>query len=247
MSRHGHRFFVDEQLSEHQKLSLPASQSRQIADVLRLRGGDEIRLFNGNGSEYEAVVDSSDRAAVKVTIAAEKQGIALPGSPIHLALALLKADRFEWALQKVTELGVSRIVPLATEHSVIALRVDRAERRRKRWKRIVIEAAEQSGRCTVPEIASVSTLVGLLEEPADRQSVVLWEDEQRTLLSAMPIDLARPVLLIVGPEGGFSDAELDLARRAGVISASLGRLTLRSETAAVAAAAIISGRIAQSA
>lgn len=244
MSRHGHRFFVPEHLTEHLEVLLPANQSRQISEVLRLKNGDEIRLFNGDGSEYVAIIDSNDRATTKVTVAGSQPGISLPDPSIDLALALLKADRFEWALQKVTELGVSRIVPLVTEHSVIALRVDRAERRQKRWKRIVIEAAEQSGRCTVPEIASVSTLVDLLAEPTGHQMILLWENEQRTLLSSMQFDSMRPLLLVVGPEGGFSDAELDLATHAGAATASLGKLTLRSETAAVAATAIVAGRLA---
>ncbi len=169
-------------------------------------------------------------------------GSRLQEPPIHIALAMIKSDRFEWALQKVTELGVARFIPMITEHCVISLRVDREARRRERWLRIVTEASEQSGRCTLPAIDPIVAFEDLMCRTVGAEVVLLWEDETARALTAMSFNPGRPIVLLVGPEGGFSSAEIEMAKRAGVKTASLGRLTLRAETAAVAAAAMLVGQ-----
>lgn len=178
------------------------------------------------------------RSEVAVRIERREAGIPVPAPPLHLALALIKQERFEWALQKVTELGVARLIPITTERTVISFSVDRALQRQLRWQRIAEEAAEQSGRSTVPLIEPVSSLEEVLAEESDRRVVMLWEDEQAVELLTMIDDMC-PSLLLVGPEGGFSPAEIELARQRGATTASLGPLTLRAETAAVAAAAVV--------
>ncbi len=242
LSRHGHRFFIDDSLSVGARVNLSQQQSHQVANVLRLQSGDQIVLFNGDGSEYRAVISEIDRSATAVDIVSTEVGFTLPGPPIHVALALIKSDRFEWALQKVTELGAERFIPMITEHSVISLRVDREARRRERWLKIAAEASEQSGRCTIPAIDPVVAFDDLICRIDATQTYLLWEEESTTALTAMRFDPDRPIVLLVGPEGGFSSAEIEMAKQAGVKTASLGHLTLRAETAAVAAAAMIVGR-----
>lgn len=207
-----------------------------------MRNGDRIELFNGDGLNYSSSIVNTGRSRVTVNIDRSDPGAELPQPPLHLALAIIKSDRFEWAVQKATELGVRRIIPMVTEYCVISLRVDREERRRQRWERIVIEASEQSGRCTVPEVTQVTSFADVIGDTSSNQPVLLWEDEPTSALTAMSFDTQRPLVILVGPEGGFSPAEIEAARGTGVSTATLGRLTLRSETAAVAAVAMLVGR-----
>ncbi len=222
-------------------VDLPQPVARQVSSVLRLRVGDHVGLFNGDGVEHDAVITEVLRLSVTVVIAEEIPTVALPNPPIQLALAMIKSDRFEWALQKATELGVDRIIPMVTAQTVISLRVDREERRRQRWTKIVVEAAEQCGRSTLPMIDPVTPYDVLLDSTGIRP-VVLWEDETTTPLMSLPLSGDLPVRLIVGPEGGFTVDEIGAARSVGATTVSLGRLTLRAETAAVAAVAILVGR-----
>jgi len=237
LSRHGHRFYLTAPIDVGTHLTLPDDQSRQIGTVLRLATGDTIALFNGDGFEYFASIVRVQRSEVEVQIVRREPGILIPQPALHMALSLIKQDRFEWALQKVTELGVERVIPMTTERTVISFSVDRASQRLQRWQRIVAEAAEQSGRATVPVIDAVTSFTEVLTAVSDRQAVVLWEDEQAAGLPMLFGD-ARPLLLLIGPEGGFSPAEIALARKSGALTASLGPLTLRAETAAVSAAAV---------
>ncbi len=241
LSRHGHRFFVQRPLSIGLTLALDPSQSKQITSVLRLREGDHVDLFNGDDRTYDAVVRSSTRSAVAVEVVDSENGPAPLSPPVWLALALIKADRFEWAIQKATELGIGRIFPMESEQSVISLRVDRAERRLDRWRRIAVEAAEQSGRCTVPEICEPLEYSDIVAATSECQPILLWEDESTTPLTLIGLD-RRPVLLIVGPEGGFTHDEVEVSRAKGIQLASLGPLVLPAETAAIAAIAMLAGR-----
>lgn len=218
-------------------LALSDQASRQIVSVLRLKPGDIIRLFNGDGSEYTTEITDVRRGVVAVRIMRREPGVARLAPSLTVGLALIKHDRFEWALQKLTELGVDQVIPMATERTVLSFRVDRATQRFARWQRIVTEAAEQSGRATLPEIGPVAGIADVLAENTEAHAIVLWEDEQAVNLPRLLDD--RPTLLLIGPEGGFSAAEVDRAREWGCQTASLGPLTLRAETAAVAAAAMM--------
>jgi len=237
LSRHGHRFYLPDTLATGMSYSLPDQTSRQIVNVLRLKPGDEIRLFSGDGSEFSAEITDVRRGIVAVRVARRDPGIAQLSPSLTVALSLIKHDRFEWALQKLTELGVDRVIPMATERTVLSFRVDRAAQRFARWQRIVVEAAEQSGRATLPAIEPATEFSDVLAVHAESRAIVLWEDEQAVDLPRLLDD--RPTLLFIGPEGGFSAAEVDLAREMGCDTASLGPLTLRAETAAVAAAAMM--------
>jgi 16S rRNA (uracil1498-N3)-methyltransferase len=237
LSRHGHRFYLVRPLEVGANFTLPDDQSRQVGTVLRLAPGDRIALFNGDGFEYSAAIVGIRRSAVDVQVMQREPGIVIPPPALQMALALIKQDRFEWALQKVTELGVERVIPMTAERSVISFSVDRVAQRLQRWQRIVAEAAEQSGRATIPVVDPVANFPEVMADPSDRQAVVLWEDERAVGLPTL-LDDARPLRLLVGPEGGFSPAEIALAHDCGALTASLGPLTLRAETAAVAAAAI---------
>lgn len=232
-----HRFHVDLPPGAVAGLvvSLADPVAHQIARVLRMRSGDVVHLFDGHGGEWRAFIQSGGGSAVTATL----DGFLDDPTPMRsvvLCLGLLKGEKFDWVIQKSTELGIAQIVPVVTERSVPgAVRL-------ARWRRIAVEASEQSGRTTIPEITPPMPLRDALNfqsvhlGPACR--VICWEDE-RTVPFLAPVRLARaagtPVFLYVGPEGGFSATEVDLAVGCGAQAVWLGSLILRSETAAIAA------------
>lgn len=219
-----------------ERAHLEGGQARQILQVLRLRRGDRILLFDGSGREYEAAIERSTPQGVEVFIVGRKGP--LPPSPFFVTLAqgLPKAPKMDLIVQKATELGVDRILPLRCERSVLK------EGKLERWRRIAVEAAEQCGRVTVPEIQEVQDLRGYLDGyPGRDQALVLWEGERLQGLKAFlrSIAPARRLTILVGPEGGLSQEEVALAKERGFVAVSLGRRIFRSETAVLVALALI--------
>jgi len=200
----------------------------QIRNVLRLRPGAEVAVFDGSGVEWLARLQG-DTAELARPIERPSE----PQTQLTLYQALIKPAHFEYVLQKGTELGVSRFVPFVAERSVTT------GEKLTRWKAIVVEAAEQSGRRTVPEISSVLSFDQALVE-ATREGVPFmpWEGCDRPRLGSVHRH-ARHLTLIVGPEGGLSEAEVKAARARGVVTVSLGQRILRSETAAIVAATLL--------
>ncbi|HET9017047.1 MAG TPA: RsmE family RNA methyltransferase, partial [Thermomicrobiaceae bacterium] len=190
--------------------------------MLRLRSGDPVVLFDGGGSEFPGLIVSLTAAGVTVAVGLPRASRADPVPAITLATSLLKADRFDWVVQKATELGVARIVPLLAERTVVSFRDGQATGRVARWERIAIEAAEQSGRVIVPEVNEPLPLAMLIGEVTRQPTVVCWENEHRTSLDdVLPPDVPE-LLLIVGPEGGLTHDEVYRLVAAGARAASLG-------------------------
>jgi len=239
MSRHGHRFYVPQALLPGTALALPEETARQISRVLRLRPGDWVTLFAGDGSEVPATIEVVRGNAVTVRLGQPIPGRRLPLPPITLAPSLLKQDRIELVVEKATELGVERIVPLVAQRCVVTVSPEAIRRRLERWRRVAIEAAEQCGRASLPVIEPPRTLPELIPELGSHQAVLLWEGAEAQPLAAVELTPEWPVLLLVGPEGGWTPDEVEHLRAAGAALASLGPLTLRSETAALAAIAQI--------
>ena len=237
MTRRPPRFFVEAPLAPGDTVSLAPEQARQVSLVLRLGTGDPVILFNGDGLDYRATLAALGRSRANVVIDAVGTAPAYPPPAITLALAPIKAERFDWAVQKATELGVTAIVPLESERAVVSLPTGRASHRVERWRRIAVEAAEQCGRATVPRIEAPLRFEDAIWRAAAESAVLLWEDERRTTLAALPLRGLSSLWLLVGPEGGFSSTEVTLARAAGIWTATLGPLVLRAETAAIAALA----------
>lgn len=231
-----HRFYLPAPLPPGESVALTEEQARQAARVLRLAPGAPVVLFNGDGQEVPGTIEDCAPRRVTVRLGEPRAGRSCPVPAIHLAQALIKADRFDWVVQKATELGVARITPLATSRTVVSLPVERARQRRERWQRIAVEAAEQSGRVTIPEIDEPATLDDLLPLMARIPALVCWENEAMPL-HRVRLPTAGPLLVVIGPEGGFTREEIAAAVDAGARTVSLGPLILRSETAALAALA----------
>jgi 16S rRNA (uracil1498-N3)-methyltransferase len=228
----GHRFHVPE-AAPGARVTLPEHSAHHARDVLRLRTGAEVRLFDGRGAEFEAVLDSVARQGVSASITG--RAAARPESPLHLVLAVspLRGDRMELVVQKATELGVAEIRPVITVRTDAAARPALKGSRQERWDKVASGAAEQCGRAVVPYVAPTTTLAVLLDEAFEGLKLLFLERDTPSTLSGLP--RPRRVLLLVGPAGGWEEAEVARATAAGFLTAGLGPRILRAETAALAA------------
>jgi 16S rRNA (uracil1498-N3)-methyltransferase len=229
------RFYVPDALASESTIELTAEQARQLRTVLRLRPGDALTLFDGSGREAGATLTQLTGTSATASVISVTRPLREPGLRLTIGLALIKPAAFELAVQKLTELGLARIVPLITDRAVVSYRDARDwERRAVRLERILREAAEQAERVTLPELAAPMRLPDLL----DRQPVVaLVERSDAEPLRRIPF--VADTALAIGPEGGWSPAERVLLEQRAWAAASLGNLILRAETAAIAAATII--------
>lgn len=232
-----HRFFVPDPdgYEPGQTVLLPAATAHQVRNVLRMHAGDHVLLLDDAGYEYDGVLTAVSRREVVVAVEEKRPSVNEPAVQISLYQSLLKRDNFEWVLQKGTELGVRRFVPLEVSRNV-------AEFKRKkltRWRRIVTEAAEQSGRGRIPTIAAAVTLPAALTSLAvDCALMPAVAVDDRTVAAVLAEKRPLSVALFIGPEGGFAPAEVALAQQHGVTPVTLGPRILRAETAALVSATL---------
>jgi 16S rRNA (uracil1498-N3)-methyltransferase len=219
-------------------VDLPEQAAHHARQVLRLRAGAAVRVFDGAGAEFEAVLDEVSRRTVSARL--RHAVTPRPESPLRLVLAVspLKGDRMEVVVQKATELGVAEIWPVVTYRTDAAARPALQGSRSERWERVASGAAEQCGRAVVPHVPPTTTLDGLLARPFDGARAVLLETPGHPALASLPVDASSPLLLLVGPAGGFEPAEAQALQAAAFAAVSLGPRILRAETAAVAAVAV---------
>lgn len=233
-----HRFFVAPQTLRADRVTLTGAQARQIATVLRLRAGDEITLV-ADGAEAVVALETVRSAWVTALVRERGFTAAEPTLALTLALPVLRGDHDEEIVEAVTQLGASRIVPFTSARSVVR---SLSEAKRSRWERIAREAAETARRGRVPSIEPARAwkdLFAVLPAPV----FVAWEGERRARLRDVLPQTARALSLVIGPEGGIADDEIALAREGGAITVSLGGRNLRSETAAIAAVALVMDRL----
>lgn len=227
------RFHVPAPLTVSSTLDLPEAVAHHAARVLRLRSGNAITLFNGSGGEYAARITAVGKHAVTVSVERYDPVERESPLPITLVQAVSSGERMDLTIQKAVELGVARIVPVESERCVVQLKGERAAKRMAHWQQVVVSACEQCGRNRIPEVRMISPLdVWLAAEEKYTQRWVLLPGAE-TALRDLPRP-QRPIELLVGPEGGLTEAEVDAARRAGYQPIRLGPRVLRTETAAPA-------------
>jgi 16S rRNA (uracil1498-N3)-methyltransferase len=230
------RIYTPQPLFEGAVLTLEAAASKHLGQVLRLGGGDPLVLFNGNGQDYRGVIETVARGAARVRI--EHAGEAEPPAvlDIRLAIGVSRGERMDLALQKAVELGVSALVPVFTERSVVRLRDARLDKRVQHWRGVVIGACEQSGRRRLPELAEPQPVSNwLADAPAGG---LLLDHRASQPISSLPSPDGC-LTLLVGPEGGLAPKERDAARARGFVAVTLGPRIMRTETAPLAAIAAI--------
>jgi 16S rRNA (uracil1498-N3)-methyltransferase len=248
-----YRFFVaSEMIKERSVLINDSALTHQLSNVLRLGEGDTITLLDNSGWEYRVVLESVSRGEAHGVVTGKTLGRSEPQVKLALYVALLRGERFEWVLQKGTELGITTFVPVVCERSVVDDIASIGVTKLERWQRIIREAAEQSTRAKLPKLQP-AMLFALACDHAARRShaFLLWEGDGaatlRALLRQSGADFgaetgAHPPLSIAlfsGPEGGFTPSEITTARNYGIKLATLGPRILRAETAPLAAASAV--------
>jgi len=240
-----HRFFIPPEWIDQEKVVITGKLVHQLRNVLRLRSGDRIVVLDNTGWEYEIALKRVARGYVEGVVRGVRSAVE-PNTKITLYQALLKGVKFEFILQKCTELGVSGFVPMVCERCVARSPKDK---RVERWQRIIVEAAEQSGRGMLPTLEP-ALLFQKACGSAMGFSLLAWEGEQASRLrAALRSEIYRQkiistknplsVNLFIGPEGGFSPFEVEFAQGCGIVPISLGSRVLRAETAGLVAATAI--------
>ena len=232
------RIYVELELAAGAEVLLPPAASTHLLRVLRLRPGAALTLFNGRGGEYAAeLAAGTGRSAARVLVGA--QTAVERESPLHITLlqGVARGERMDFIVQKATELGVQRIVPLSCEFSVVRLDAAALRRRVEHWRAVAIAACEQCGRNRLPQVDTITELEAACGGGTDELKLVLVPQAPATL--SMLAQGSRPVMLLVGPEGGLSGREQLLAHRHGFQACRLGPRILRTETAPLAALAAL--------
>ncbi|MFT5576713.1 MAG: 16S rRNA (uracil1498-N3)-methyltransferase [Bermanella sp.] len=216
-------------------IKLDETASRHLCQVLRLSAGHPLTVFNGQGQAFAAEIELADRKRALVRVGAEKASDPQPPLAIHLGIALSKGDRFDWVVQKATELGVSHITPLQTQRVDVRLNRERAEKKLRHWQQIIISACEQCGRNTLSALSEITALDQWLAISADEKWVLCPDNAQALATEHRPTSVA----LLIGPEGGLDEMEIAHAQKSGFKALQLGPRVLRTETAPLAAIAIL--------
>ncbi|MCU1350301.1 MAG: methyltransferase, RsmE family [Acidobacteria bacterium] len=228
-----HRFFVPD-INLDDVTTLTGEELHHAARVVRVREGEEVELFDGRGAIVTARVEALTREKAMLRVTGPVTETRESPLALHLAMAIINLDKFELVLQKATELGVRSIVPIVSER--VEIRAERYRGKQERWEKIIFEAVKQCGRARVPELAPPLDFTDAIV----RGGVKLFLDADVTPAAA-PETLGEATLFI-GPEGGWSDEELALARANGALFQRLGPRRLRAETAAIAACTIFAAR-----
>jgi 16S rRNA (uracil1498-N3)-methyltransferase len=239
-------FFVTPDAVTPPMIRVTGDLLHHLRDSLRLHPGDSLTLNDGCGTSYRVEVTHITSHAIDTRIIGQHTEPARRTSPIVLGQALIKGDKMDWIIQKATELGVDTIVPIHSTHSVIKPRPERLEHQRSRWERIACDAAQQSERWTIPTIAGPVDLAQICRQYASASvKGMLAERSSGPSLATMPLpqDHQSPIVLLVGPEGGWAPDEQRLAKEQGFLPLTLGPRILRAETAAIAALSILQSRL----
>ena len=250
------RVYVDAPVAAGKRVVVEGSAANHIARVLRLRSGDSLTVFDGSGGEFGARIEEFRKEAVVVTVEEHRPLDRESPLPLTLVQGISRGERMDWIIQKATELGASRIVPVFTKRSVVRLDEKQAERKLQHWRAITVAACEQCGRNRIPDLAAPVDFFDMLAgdspsrpDSAGRPDPAGHSDSAsatRVLLSPTGDlriddlqDVGKGITVLIGPEGGLEDVEQEAAITAGFKAVRLGPRVLRTETAAIAALTII--------
>jgi len=225
------RLYQTQPLQVGDTVELDDNALRHSIQVLRLKPDDQLVLFNGDGHDYQARLISVTKKQARAHI--EQSSVVINESPLytHLALGIAKGERMDYAIQKAVELGINRLTPLQTQRCVVQLDDKRAQKRQQHWQGIIQGACEQSGRARLPQFDPVISYAAFLEQPLDGQHLIL---DPRNNQHLSQLSAPERLILMIGPEGGFTPEERDQAYRHQAQGVQLGPRILRTETAVVA-------------
>jgi len=240
-------FFVSSDAVTPPIIRISGPLLRHLRDSLRLHPGESLIVTDEQGRRYRAEITTVTEKAIEGWIVETATALARTNPKIVLAQAILKSEKMDWVIQKATELGVDSIVPVHTKHGVVKIKPERVEHQLARWRRIVLEAAQQSERWTVPMIAEPTELSNVAVTCPSAAKLVMAERSSETTAATVPLPSGpeQTILLVIGPEGGWDQDELHSMQEQGYRSVALGSRILRAETAAIAALSIIQSRLGE--
>ncbi|MCR8922150.1 16S rRNA (uracil(1498)-N(3))-methyltransferase [Dasania sp. GY-MA-18] len=230
------RIFTQNTLVTGQTVELEAQASHHLSKVLRMQNDAALILFNNQGGEFDANIVSLSKKSVSVIIGEHRSDNRQSPLPVHLGIAMSKGDRMDWVMQKATELGATEITPLYTERTELKLKADRAEKKHSHWQNIIISACEQCQRNLLPQLHAPTPLLDWLNNSQAEKKLVLHHRNTKKL---NPADSPNSAAILIGPEGGLSDHEIEQALAQGFNALSLGPRVLRTETAPLAALTLL--------
>ena len=236
------RFFLPSKLIHDKRGTIAGQELEHLRRVLRLKPGDRITVFDDIGWEHEAVIRSLAAAQGEIEILSSSQAVRESTLQITLAAGLTKGDKFDFVVEKATELGAQTIVPFTSTYAVPKLDERRIATRTERWRKIALSAAKQCGRTMVPQVLPLCSFQEVVKQPAEQGvKLLFWEKETERSLAAVYEShrKAATVTVVIGPEGGFSAAEAELAQAHGFVLVRLGRRILRAETAALTTLSLV--------
>ncbi|MDF1814226.1 MAG: 16S rRNA (uracil(1498)-N(3))-methyltransferase [Verrucomicrobiales bacterium] len=230
-----HRFYLSPQDWNPDHFELLGDEAHHCRDVMRCGVGDIISVFDGQGREVEAMITAAEKKAVTLELKSEIPTAPLPAK-ITLGQAIPKGKNMELIIQKATELGVAKIVPLTTTNTVVRLDEKEKSKKQEKWQRVAIEACKQCGQNWLPEVAKPQSVENYIKETTNEWKIVAAIDSSSRTLKEIIADrqtVPDAVSLLIGPEGDFTSSEVEKAVETGFQPMSLGPIILRSETAAI--------------
>ena len=234
------RFYADPERFSETSVVLDEDETRHLRDVLRLRTGEAIQVFDGVGREFRGVIEAVEKRRTLINDLTEVPPTS-PESPLDLTIAavLLKGDKLDLVVQKAVELGVNRFIPMTSARCDV--KVGDAAKRAERWRRIAMEATKQCGRARLMEVADVADYSNLLDATDDPDLTRIHFSE-RDGQNFEAVSGSTRILAFIGPEGGWDDTELEKAKAAGIVSITFGGRVLKADTAAISIASILQHR-----
>lgn len=236
------RSHVDTALSPGTRVTLPESAANHLTRVLRLREGDDCVLFNGDGHDYAARIASIGKREATAEVLSSQPVDNESSLAITLMQGVARGEKMDLILQKATELGVAAVIPVIAERTEVKLDAERAEKRVAHWRSVIVSACEQSGRARIPSLFAPLPLLQAIPAPAEKSLRLTLDPFADTSLATLAVPAATPIVIAIGPEGGWSPRDRDALRAAGFIGLRLGPRILRTETAGLAAIAALQSR-----
>lgn len=230
------RIFTEQSLQTGSDIELDENASRHVGKVLRMQAGRELVLFDGRGGEYTATITDVGKKVVCVAINEFHDVERESPLAIHLGIGISRGERMDWVLQKATELGVARITPLFTERTEVKLTGPRLEKKQQHWQQILVSACEQCQRNTLPQLQTAQRIDDWWPDVTETSRFVL---HHRTDVSLSATEKPASVALVIGPEGGLSDVEIQRAQQHEFQPLALGPRVFRTETAPIAAISVL--------
>ena len=239
------RFFVPRSLDNQHEITITGSEAHHMRHVLRLRAGDRVTIFDGTGNECDGEIIGQNRQTVTVRVLTFRRPLHEPSLRLTMGQSLVKGDKMDFIIQKATEMGVSSVIPFVSLRSVSRLEEPKKDKRLTRWRRIAVESSKQCGRMIPMDVERVMSFHEVLGWSGDHPvRIILWEGAKNRLKSLLrgmdrPHIRSQGLIFLVGPEGGFSEAEVEQAEKSHFRPASLGPRILRVEAAGLSFISIL--------